>query len=412
LIKFLLKSIILYIELSFLFLQNTPRGGGIALIRLDAIGDFFLWLDTAKEYRRLYPNQKITLIANAAWADLAKQLPYWDEVWPINIRHLDLRQPLKRWRLLRRIRQRGFLTAIQPTCSRVLLHGDSVVRATGAMQRIGSMGDLTNATASEHKTGNRWYTRLLPASSSPMMELLRNAEFVSHLGGTPHQAALAQFPRLATLPPALQPAAPYFIVFPGASWIGKQWPVGSFAAALLALQRRHGWQAVLCGAPNEAALCQAIAHAAAVNCINLAGETNLSELAEVIRGARLLIGNDTSAVHIAAAVDTPAVCILGGGHFGRFMPYPDTVPGIKPVVAFEAMPCYHCNWRCNQPHDPNGSVPCISHISVETVLAAAEQALDIATATRSSADTVLACQTSIMYSPKHTLIASAHDLHF
>ncbi|MBW6453544.1 MAG: hypothetical protein K0A92_07150, partial [Methyloprofundus sp.] len=134
------------------------------MIRLDAIGDFILWLDTAKEYRRVYPNQKITLIANGAWADLASALPYWDAVWPVNVRHLDLRTPWHRWHVLRQISKGGFHTAIQPTCSRLLLHGDSLVRATGAVHRIGSMGDLANATAFDHKIGNRWYTQLLPTS--------------------------------------------------------------------------------------------------------------------------------------------------------------------------------------------------------------------------------------------------------
>lgn len=393
----MLKAFITWLILRLDELALTPiqqrKQAGIALIRLDNIGDFFLWLDTAKEYRCLYPNQKITLIANAAWADLAKQLPYWDEVWPVNIRDLNLRHPLKRWQLLRGIYHRGFHIAVQPTFSRVVMYGDSVARATGAKHRIGSVGDLANATAADQKMANRWYTQLLPARPGAMIELLRNAEFVSHLGGKPIQATLAKLPRLAALPSGLQSVAPYFIVFPGASWGGKQWPVAQFATTLVALHSRHGWQPVLCGAPNEAALCQAVAKAAAVNCLDLSGQTNLSELAEVIRGAKLLVGNDTSAVHIAAAVGTPAVCILGGGHFGRFMPYPDTVPGIKPVVAFEAMPCYHCNWRCNQPHEPNGPVPCISHISVQTVLAAAEQALNVANTTGTSAGTLAAFQT-------------------
>lgn len=376
-VKFIIEFLIFSFEDLILFLFRNNDRGDIALIRLDAIGDFIIWLDTAKEYRSLYPNQKITLIANPAWADLARQLPYWDEVFPVDIRHLALKNLTKRWRLLLYIHQRGFHVAIQPMLSRAMA-GDTLIRATGAKHRIGSVGDLVNATQKERITTNRWYTQLFPASSSPMMELFRNAEFFNYLAATIHQPCIPQLPHLCMLSADLQPASPYFIVFPGASWVGRQWPVEQFAAVLVALQLRHGWQPVLCGAPNEAALCQAIAHAAAVNCTNLAGRTNLSELVEVVRGARLLIGNETSAVHIAAAVGTPAVCVLGGGHFGRFIPYPDIVGGIKPVVAAEAMPCYHCNWQCNQPHTPNGPVPCISNISVATVLAAAQQALETA----------------------------------
>ncbi|MBT4662351.1 MAG: lipopolysaccharide heptosyltransferase family protein, partial [Candidatus Marinimicrobia bacterium] len=41
----------------------------VLLIRQDAIGDFVMWLDTAKEYRELYPseNNRIVLVGNAVW---------------------------------------------------------------------------------------------------------------------------------------------------------------------------------------------------------------------------------------------------------------------------------------------------------------------------------------------------------
>ena len=373
-IKLIVIKLISGIEKFFLCIPSWQQSDGIALIRLDAIGDFIIWLDTAKEYRKLFPNQKITLIANPAWADLARQLPYWDDVFPVDIRYLASKQLVKRWRLMISIRRRGFHTAIQPTLSRTI-SGDTVIRSTGAIHRIGSVGDLVNSTPEERLISNRWYTKLLAVSPSPIMELLRNAEFFSSLAGTAYQPAIPSLPQFCVLPANLQLEGPYFIVFPGASWAGRQWPVEQFAEVLVALQRRHGWKPVLCGAPNEATLCQAIVRAAGVNCINLAGNTDLVELAEVVRGSRLLISNETSAVHIAAAVGTPAVCVLGGGHYGRFMPYPEAVSGWKPLVAVHPMPCFNCNWRCSMPHTSGEAVPCVSAVSVAQVLLLAQQAV-------------------------------------
>ena len=48
---------------------------GLAIIKVDAIGDFILWLDTAQRYRKLYPHQTIVLIANKTCYDLAVKLP-------------------------------------------------------------------------------------------------------------------------------------------------------------------------------------------------------------------------------------------------------------------------------------------------------------------------------------------------
>ena len=346
---------------------------GLLLVRLDAIGDFVLWLDSAKEYRRLFPKQKITLIANSAWVDLARDLPHWDEVWAVDL-HRFTRHPLYRSKMLRQVCQANFAVAIHPTFSRTLLHGDSVIRASRAIQRIGSIGDFSNISAHDKAIGDRWYNRLLPASPLPMMELQRNAEFIRHLTGNEFNASIPKLPEFAKL----QPQGAYFILFPGASWHGRQWPTQRFAQVLEQIHRHYQWQAVLCGSSAENVLCQAIADESQVACLNLSGQTTLADLAELIRSAQLLIGNETSAVHLAAAVGTPAVCIMGGGHFGRFMPYPDPMKGLKPLVAAHQMSCFNCNWRCSQPHDPAGPMPCIAAVTVKVVLERAQQALDSA----------------------------------
>ena len=76
----------------------------VLLIRQDAISDFILWLDTAKEYRKYFPqeNYKIVLTGNALWCDLAKELPYWNEVLPINIKAFKTLSRY-RWNILRKI---------------------------------------------------------------------------------------------------------------------------------------------------------------------------------------------------------------------------------------------------------------------------------------------------------------------
>lgn len=63
-----------------IFVRQSAHTGGVAIVRLDLIGDFILWLNAAKKFRNLYPNAKLTLIANQAWSDLARLLPYWDDM--------------------------------------------------------------------------------------------------------------------------------------------------------------------------------------------------------------------------------------------------------------------------------------------------------------------------------------------
>src|SRR5258708_4862161 len=58
----------------------------ILLVRLDALGDFVLWLPMARTLRQFYFGRKLILLANSQWADLARGLPYWDEVWPVDVK--------------------------------------------------------------------------------------------------------------------------------------------------------------------------------------------------------------------------------------------------------------------------------------------------------------------------------------
>ncbi len=110
--------------------------------------------------------------------------------------------------------------------------------------------------------------------------------------------------------------------------------------------------------------------------MNLAAKTTLPEFVEVIRRAKILVSNDTAAVHISAAVGTPSVCILGGGHYGRFLPYSlETENSTTPVSVIHKMDCYNCNWICTQPSKKGKAAPCIANIRVEQVLNVVKQIL-------------------------------------
>lgn len=348
-------------------LTSVSSTNSVALVRLDGIGDFVIWLNAAKEFRGIYPNQRIILIANSAWAELAKTFPYWDEVWEVNPNKL-VRNFVYRWILLNKIRRAGFSVAIQPTYSRTFMHGDSIIRATKARERIGSCGELSNISIIAKSVSDYWYTRLLPTNSSRLMELDRNAEFIRRLSNRKFDSSLPNIP-VAARKLTKQPwrEKNYIALFPGAGWSGKRWPLTHFEELANALYVESGLPIMLCGSMQEYVLCEKLAKRLKAPCVNWAGKTDLNESVEVIRGARMLISNDSSAVHIAVAVQTPSVCILGGGHYERFLPYPATLDGITPLVADHPMACFNCNWQCTQPHKIGEAMPCITNVSVDQV---------------------------------------------
>ena len=93
----------------------------------------------------------------------------------------------------------------------------------------------------------------------------------------------------------------------------------------------------------------------------------MPELLDVLNHATCVISNDTGPAHLSIALETPTVVVVGGGHFGSFVPYPREVCPPNAKFAFEEMLCYHCFWRCHKRDSKFNVFPCISEVGVEKV---------------------------------------------
>jgi ADP-heptose:LPS heptosyltransferase len=342
---------------------------GVLLIRLDLIGDFVLWLDSAQAYRRLYPNKKITLAVNSTCSDLASSLPHWDEVISINVHELRTNYLYRAWTLTK-LRWSNFAIAIQPTFSREFV-GDLFTRACFAPDRIGYNGDSNNISEHLKTTTDRWYTKLVVTNTNYLMELNINAHFVRELGCNDFLSSLPVIPHTATLKSELIFEKPYVVIAPGASWQPKRWPIQHFHELICQINQQFDVQFVLCGGKDDQMLCAGLAQNLNMkNLTNTAGLTTLTELVEIIRHAALVVTNDSSPTHIAAATDTPSVCILGGGHFGRFLPYhiESNASSVMPIALTYPMECFGCNWQCRYLGELITTVPCISDVFVSEAL--------------------------------------------
>ncbi len=355
---------------SIVMLYSSPSNRNrILVIRIDAIGDFILWLDAAKNIRKLYPKgqYEVVLLGNEIWTSLAEDLPYFDRVCSLNVQRF-ITNPVYRYKMLRELRKAGFGVVIQPTFSRVFLTGDAIAHVSGAAEKIAYHGDCSNIKPWQKRISDRWYTRIITSDNRPLMELERNAEFMRKLGLKDFCADVPELSVSAPLPKSMRDTD-YYVLAPGSGLDMKRWPTSNFVKLAQKVYHATGWMGVICGSPGEKILGKMLAEDAGIPMQDWTGHTSLRELIAIIDGAHLLIGNDTGAVHIAAAVSTPAVCILGGGHYGRFMPYQlegDTAKPL-PVAVTHKMECFGCNWRCIYGVPPGEPVPCIKRVSVEAV---------------------------------------------
>ena len=377
------KRCLLCVDRLTLLAPAHPDRNRVLFLRFDNIGDFVVWLDAAQALAEHYHRQgkHVTLLANAVWKDWAAELGIFDEVRGVQEQRFrrDLRY---RCAVGREIRKLGFGTVVQPAYTRILEGGDSLVRLSGAPVRVGPVGVFEQEATQDRKIADPWYTQLFRLDPSLSAEMQRNAAFVRALTGSRYQAAVADLRAYAdlrlsdSLAQELQDR-PYFVLFPGATFAGRLWPVERYGEIARRLSQKTGWLGVVCGGPGEARQAASLCAETDVPLLNWVGRTSLMQLGAVLAGAQLLVANETSAVHIAAATGTRAVCVLGGGHFGRFMPYSIDVTDGRPlpVAVAEKMLCFHCDWRCIY-HPPKGAaVPCIEGVSVEALWAAVQKAL-------------------------------------
>ena len=116
------------------------------------------------------------------------------------------------------------------------------------------------------------------------------------------------------------PGARLLGIAPGAAYGGaKRWPPERFAAVAAELARAHGLVPVLVGSEADRAATSAIEaelgkirHPGPVPAaINLAGRTDVPQLAGVLALCAAFVSNDSGAMHLAAAVGTPVLALFG-----------------------------------------------------------------------------------------------------
>ena len=270
---------------------------------------------------------------------------------------------------------------------------DVVAASIPAKEKISIKPDNSRVNLSRHITlkgindaGDAVYDSIIDTGSDEMMELNRNAAFIRALGNKGFQSSMPEFPKMV-ISDGIVPESDYFVIFPGASSRRKSWPAERFAVVLDSVCKDTGMKCLICGAQSEQYLYEKILAAsdtAPDRTVDYFGRTSLIELMEVIRHAKLLIGNDTSGIHFAAAVGTPCVCIAGDFIYGRFIPYDPEIMAYSPVpvVVHAGKACAGCalsgrTLKCRMAILLKNRFECISDVSIDMVIEAVNKLLDV-----------------------------------
>jgi ADP-heptose:LPS heptosyltransferase len=91
------------------------------------------------------------------------------------------------------------------------------------------------------------------------------------------------------------------------------------------LKQKYNYEIVLCGGKNDIEQSKIFNTTCDFEYTDLIGKTTILELISIISRASLLISNETSAPHFSVALDVKTIVLYSGNHFGRFVPYPNSL---------------------------------------------------------------------------------------
>ena len=123
---------------------------------------------------------------------------------------------------------------------------------------------------------------------------------------------------------------------------------------------------MLLGTAADSAFAAAVARQSQVPLRDLTGRTGLRQLLAILAQVDVVVGPDSGALHLAAALGRPVVSLWGATSAARSAPWRS-----EHLVVEGRAPCAPCFLR----HCPIGRV-CMRGIEVESVVARAREALE------------------------------------
>jgi predicted lipopolysaccharide heptosyltransferase III len=330
----------------------------ILVIKLRYIGDVLLATPVFRALKAAYPAAALTVAVNEGTEGVLLNNPDIDDV--VLVRKESW------WRqaqLLSALRRKKFDCVID------LTDGDRsavMTWATGAPVRIGFNDE------------QRWrgglYTTIIPKATNLIHRTARDLSALGPLRLQPASIALslridgAAQAKADALLDSLGIGRDEWLVMlqPGARYWFKAWPLDRFARLGELLAERWKCRFLIGGAASEQQLGDQLRSMMRQPATVLAGKLSLPEYAAVLKRCRLFVGNDSGAMHMAAAVETPVVGLFGPSNPQEWGPVGDRVK-----VIYKGLDCR----ACFHPTCERGELNCMQQITVDETFAAAADLL-------------------------------------
>ena len=313
------------------------------------VGDAILSIPALGALRARRPEAEICVLARPWVADLYRDQGLVDRLIPFEHRGRHS-GPFGVERLARELRAERFDVAV---LFQNAFEAAWIAWRTGIPERIGyardGRGPLLTRAIPVPLPGE------IPAhEANYYLELLRRAGWIDTL---PEVGPI----RINVAPAAMEraeqflcdagcPAGGLRVAFGAGAAYGtaKCWPANRYAELARLLVAEYGARVLLFGAASEAAVAAEVEQGSGQGVINLIGRSAIGDLPALLARCGLFVGNDSGAMHVAAAVGLPVVAVFGPTEPDGTRPLTPRLSLVQRKVA--CSPCFlrHCpiDHRC------------------------------------------------------------------
>ena len=308
----------------------------ILLIRTSALGDVVHCLPVLTALRRHLPEAKIGWVVEEAMAPVLAGHPDLDEVLTVRLRP---------WR------KRPFAA---DTRREIGAFRDALDRfapdVTLDLMGNHKAGFLSALTLCDRRIGPARPWRREPSSSFWISEPVeprgvhavdRALSLLDALG-LPRELADFGGDKIFRAGPELGPPEPFVLLHPGAGWASKRYPPERWGEAARLLRERTGLPTWVPVARGEEELAAGV-EAAGGGAVRTMPAADLPTLAALLRRARLVMGSDSGPTHLAHALGTPVLMLMGPTDPARHGPY-----GAPERALWKTLPCSFCYRRFDE----------------------------------------------------------------
>lgn len=283
---------------------DLPERPRFLISRLSAIGDTILTLPVLCALRDRFPKSHITWVVERKSARALEGHADLDEL--IVLDRLWFSSPTKLSQARKQLRQFDYDVAIDAQSK---FKSALACWLSSAPVRIGLKG----------KYGQEFSTVMNTTLVEPDKPHLvdRSLVLLSPLGiESPHVSfrppiAQSDYESIDQFITNAHLGCGFAVINPGAGWESRMWPIQRYGQVAKAIGHRRKLPTVVVWAgEKERDWAQTIVDGSGGHAI-LAPDTSLAELGALLGRSLMYIGNDTGPVHVAAAVNTPCICLHG-----------------------------------------------------------------------------------------------------